>query len=197
MPVFRDTAQLYQVLDAFFRRIADDPSVAPRLLEGNLVVRFRYTDPPGTVTVDLRRAPIRFAFDVSDPEPDVEMIQSADLSHQFWLGRLNVTRAIATRKLIARGSVPKALALLPALEPAFELYPQVLRELGYQEMIPAAEQAGSGRRTGRLLARLQRAVRPLFAHRPSIDYEALNHPPPRHAPRGPGRGPASPPIAAH
>jgi 2-oxoisovalerate dehydrogenase E1 component len=175
MPVFRDTAQLYQVLDAFFRRIADDPSVAPRLLEGNLVVRFRYTDPPGTVTVDLRRAPIRFAFDVSDPEPDVEMIQSADLSHQFWLGRLNVTRAIATRKLIARGSVPKALALLPALEPAFELYPQVLRELGYQEMIPAAEQAGSGRRTGRLLARLQRAVRPLFAHRPSIDYEALNH----------------------
>jgi 2-oxoisovalerate dehydrogenase E1 component len=174
MPIFHDTAHLYQVLDAFFRRIVDDPSVAPRLLEGDLVVRFRYTDPAGTVTVDLRRAPIRFTFDASEPEPDVEMIQSADLSHQFWLGRVNVIRAIATRELIARGSVPKALALLPALKPTFQLYPQVLRELGYEEMIPSDEQVGSKKRPTSLLARLGRMVRPLFARQPPIDYQALN-----------------------
>ena len=68
------------------------------------------------------------------------MIQSGDTAHLFWLGQLNVARAIATRKVVSRGSVPKALALLPAIKPAFDLYPQVLQELGYDEMIPREEE---------------------------------------------------------
>jgi len=135
MPVFRDTDHLYRVLGALFERVSAEPAIVSRLLEGNLVVRFRFTDPDGVVTVDLRRAPIAYALGASDLEPDVEMIQSGDTAHQFWLGRLNVARAIATRKVISRGSVPKALALLPAVRPVFEIYPQVLRELGYGEMV--------------------------------------------------------------
>ena len=114
MPVFRDSDHLYQVLGALFERVRDEPAIAERLLEGNLVVRFRFTDPEGVATVDLRRAPITYTLGESDLEPDVEMTQSGDTAHQFWLGRLNVARAIATRKVVSRGSVPKALALLPA-----------------------------------------------------------------------------------
>ena len=33
-----------------------------------------------------------------DLKPELEMIQSADTAHEFWLGRLNITRAIATRR---------------------------------------------------------------------------------------------------
>jgi len=38
-------------------------------------------------------------------KPDLEMIQSADTAHDFWLGRLNVPRAIATRRVVSRGPV--------------------------------------------------------------------------------------------
>jgi len=168
MAVFRDTDHLYEVLDALFRRISADPAIAERLLEGRLVVRFRFTDPEGVVTVDMRSAPIRWTFGESDLPAHVEMIQSADTAHRFWHGRLNVPRAIATRQVIARGSVPKALALLPAIKPAFQIYPQVLRELGYEEMIIREQPAGARRRG--VLARLWPRRR-----RPGpVDFEALS-----------------------
>ena len=148
MPIFRNTDHLYQVLGTLFDQTAADPAIADRLLEGNLIVRFRFTDPEGSVTIDLRTAPITYKFGESDLSPDVETIQSGDTAHQFWLGRLNVARAIATRKVISRGSVPKALALLPAVKPMFEIYPRVLRDLGYEEMLPL-EKEERRRRRGR------------------------------------------------
>jgi len=177
MPVFRDIDHLYQVLNALFRRVAAEPAIANRLLEGNLIVRFRFTDPEGAVTVDLRRAPVSYTFDDSDLKPDVEMIQSGDTAHQFWLGRLNVARAIATRKVISRGSVPKALALLPAVRPAFEIYAQVLRDLGYEEMLPAEKEKKRERRKHKRggLARWLDGWWPARVARPvDVDYEALN-----------------------
>jgi 2-oxoisovalerate dehydrogenase E1 component len=177
MPVFRDTDHLYEVLGALFERMAQEPAIADRLVEGNLVVRFRYTDPPGVVTIDLRRKPVRYTFGESDLSPDVEMIQSGDTFHLFWLGRLNVARAIATRQVVSRGSAPKALALLPAIKPAYALYPQVLRELGYEAMIPK-EGGGKGEaRTTRKegwWAGLLGKVRAASAARPEpVDYGAL------------------------
>jgi 2-oxoisovalerate dehydrogenase E1 component len=177
MAVFRDTEQLYQVLGALVDRVAAEPEIAKRLLGSNLVVRFRYTEPEGVVTIDLRRSPLTYAFGASDLEPDVEMIQSGDTSHQFWLGRLSMARAIATRQIVSRGSVPKALALLPAIKPAFEIYPQVLRELGYEEMIPEElgereEDKGETRKGW-----LARIVGPRLlgrGRRMEVDYEALN-----------------------
>ena len=62
MTVFRDTDHLYQVLGALFERVAAEPAIVDRLLEGNLVVRFRFTEPDGAVTNDLRQAPLTFTF---------------------------------------------------------------------------------------------------------------------------------------
>jgi pyruvate/2-oxoglutarate/acetoin dehydrogenase E1 component/TPP-dependent pyruvate/acetoin dehydrogenase alpha subunit len=178
MPVFRNIDHLYRVLDELFSRVAAHSEITDRLLKGKLVVRFRFKDPEGAVTIDLREAPITYAFGESDLTPDVEMIQSGDTAHQFWLGRLNVARAIATRKVVSRGSVPKALALLPAVKPAFEIYRQVLRDLGYEGMIPAEKKDRKARRKaeregwfGRLLAlrRTAGVAGPL-----SLDDEALN-----------------------
>jgi pyruvate/2-oxoglutarate/acetoin dehydrogenase E1 component/TPP-dependent pyruvate/acetoin dehydrogenase alpha subunit len=177
MAVFRDTEQLYQVLGALVERVVAEPEIANRLLEGNLVVRFRYTEPEGGVTIDLRRSPITYTFGASDLEPDVEMIQSGDTSHQFWLGRLSMARAIATRQIVSRGSVPKALALLPAIKPAFDIYPEVLRELGYEEMIPEEQGEGKEKRGGKRKGWLARTVGPRLRRqdrRAEVDYEALN-----------------------
>jgi len=176
--VFRNTEHLYQVLGALFDRVSTRPDIADKLLEGRLVVRFRFTEPDGAVTIDLRRAPVRYAFGESDLQADVEMIQSGDTAHQFWLGRLNVARAVATRMVISRGSVPKAMGLLPAIKPAYDLYPQVLRELGYEELIPPEQavpiERPAARREG-WLARWRRARRTTArVPRVEVDYQALN-----------------------
>jgi len=138
MPVFRDTDHLYEVLGAFFQRLRDDASISEAFLAGNFVLRFRYTEPEGQVTIDLRQAPLSWEFGATDLIPDLEMIQSADTAHEFWLGRLNVPRAIATRRVVSRGPVAKALKLLPAVKPTFPLYAETLRDLGQEDLLPPA-----------------------------------------------------------
>jgi 2-oxoisovalerate dehydrogenase E1 component len=166
---FRDTDHLYEVLGALFTRLRDEEAIAEKLLEGNLIVRFLFTEPDGQATVDLTKEPITFVLGESDLEPDVEMRQSADMAHLFWLGKVNVPRAIATRKIVGRGSVPKALKLLPAVKPAFTIYPKVLRELGYEALIPP--QGATAKKPPRAVQGKLLRGRPKAAR---IDYAGLN-----------------------
>ncbi len=162
MPVFRDTDQLYEVLGAFFERLMQRADVADALVKGSFVLRFRYTEPEGQVTIDLRSLPITWAFGESDLSPDLEMIQSADTAHEFWLGHLNVPMALAARRVVSRGSVAKALALLPAVEPAYPLYASVLEELGLEELVPDDKPRRSPLwlKAAKRLSGLRRAARP-------------------------------------
>ena len=186
MPVFDSTEQLYDVMGALFERIAATPEIADELLEGKMVVRFHWKEPDGQATIDLRRPPIVYTLGSSDLAPDVEMIQSADVAHRFWLGGLNVPQAIATRKVVSKGSVPKALKLLPAVKPAFDLYREVLREKGMEASIPAVR-VGRRRRAGR---RLWRKWFPGVASKPAITpREVLNR---HHIPVRKGTPKASP-----
>ena len=56
----------------------------------------------------------------------------ADVAHEFWMGKVNVPMAIMSGKIVSKGPTPKALALLPAIKPAYAMYPQVLQEVGKQ-----------------------------------------------------------------
>ena len=51
-------------------------------------------------------------------EPEVTMKMKADTAHRFWLGRVNVTMAIARRDQ-APGPVSKILKLVPLTKPVF------------------------------------------------------------------------------
>ena len=170
MQTFRDTAHLYAVLDPFFKRMTTQPEIADSLAAGAFVLRFRYTKPDGQVTIDLREQPISWTFGETPLAPDLEMIQSADTAHRFWLGQLNVPGALATRKVVARGPVTKALKLLPAIKPAFPIYAQVLREEGHAALIPAAP-AAPGWLTAlrRALAGPGRFVESLWRRAPAMD----------------------------
>jgi len=154
MPVFDSTDQLYRVMGALFDDIKAAPEIADGLLEGQMVVRFVWKSPEGEATVDLRSAPIAYTLGPSDLEPDVELIQSADVAHRFWLGRLNVPQAIATRRVVAKGSVPKALRLLPAVKPAFDLYRRTLIAQGLGHLAEEKAAVGPRRRRPALWRRL-------------------------------------------
>ena len=175
MSYFRDADHLYLVLDQLFRRLSQQPEIVAALTAGRFVLRFRYTEPEGQVTVDLRGPGLTWVFGETDLQPELEMIQSADTAHLFWLGRLNVARAIATRKVVSRGPVAKALKLLPAIKPAFPIYLQLLREEGHEELIPRAPAApGWRKRISRAAGEVRRRLAALRPSRRAIDFARLN-----------------------
>ncbi len=175
MGAFRDTAHLVRVLDAFFARLMADEAVASALVARPMVLRFRYTDPDGQVTVDTRKAPIAWTFGESPLAPDLEMIQSADVANRFWQGKLAIASAIATRKVVSRGDISKALALLPALKPAYPLYTQVLRDLGEGALLvdEGSAKSGRGARLREVVRRLERSVRDRLRGEGAVDFAAL------------------------
>ncbi|HSQ65598.1 MAG TPA: pyruvate dehydrogenase complex E1 component subunit beta [Polyangiaceae bacterium] len=137
MSTFHDRAQFEGVMAQLFDRLMAAPAIARPLGETAMVVRFRYPDLDSVITFDFKHSPPAFSTDGAGPA-DVEMVQSSDTAHEFWLGRLNAVRAIATGKVRARGDVAKALKLLPAIRPAFGIYPEVLKDRGFAEAVRRA-----------------------------------------------------------
>lgn len=135
MSTFENTDRLQQVLGGFFYYILADPLMGPRLKESRLVLRFNYTEPDLSITVDLSREPAEVTFNDTTKVPEVEMKMKADVAHRFWFGKVNLMIALARREMIAKGPIPKILRLLPVIKPAYELYPKYLKEKGFQQYL--------------------------------------------------------------
>ncbi|MBN2223754.1 MAG: hypothetical protein JW765_03670 [Deltaproteobacteria bacterium] len=142
MKPFSDREELVRILTILWDKILSNPQIIKSVGQSKILVKFRLTDPDADLYVDIRGVKPRFFWDPPVPEdPDVEMILSSQTSHLFWMEDLNVPLAIASRKIIAKGSIQKALKLLPALKPAFALYPGVLKEAGRQDLLVREKKA--------------------------------------------------------
>jgi 2-oxoisovalerate dehydrogenase E1 component len=138
MMVFKSQAELESILTELWTRIFATPEIVAAVSATPLIAKFRYTDYPTALYIDTKADPPTFYWNPDPPvDADVEMILSSETAHRFWMETLNVPLAIAGRKIIPKGSVPKALKLIPALKPAFTLYPDVLRDAGRPELLSA------------------------------------------------------------
>jgi 2-oxoisovalerate dehydrogenase E1 component len=147
MKPFSDREEMVRILTILWDKILSNPQIIKSVGQSRILVKFRLTDPDADLYVDTRGAAPRFYWDPKAPEdPDVEMILSGQTSHLFWMEQLNVPLAIASRKIIAKGSIQKALKLMPALKPAFALYPGVLQEAGRGDLLEQARKVKKRRR---------------------------------------------------
>jgi hypothetical protein len=97
------------------------------------------SDPESQITVDMRSdRDIQVDLGPSDLDPEVVMILPADTAHGFWLGKVNITAALARGEAKARGPVAKILRLVPLVEPSFPRYEQILRDAGRTDLLEAA-----------------------------------------------------------
>lgn len=142
MSVFKDYDDLHACMGRLYDAAKRDSRIAPKIKDSHLVIQFRYDDPHATVTINAAGPPTQADsyFDVlwgddSGLKPDVEMSMKADVAHQFWHGKVNLMAALARRQIIAKGPIPKILKLLPAVEPMYEIYPRLLREIGREDLI--------------------------------------------------------------
>jgi len=141
MPYFKDQKEMLDIQRAFFDKVASDPEVGPVLRASKLIIRFVSSDPAGVVTIDCRGAAgegkhIATAIGESDLRPDITLTTSADLAHEFWLGKVNIINALFAGKAKATGDVTAAMKILPALKPIADIYKLVLKSMGRQDLLP-------------------------------------------------------------
>ena len=138
MGYFSDSQQLQDVWVGFFQELTRDATIAPKLKDSKLIMKFIYTDPDLSITVDCSQDPIVVQANDATKAPDVEMKMKADTAHRFWFGKVNLIMALARREISAKGPIPKILKLLPVIKPAYRLYPQYLKDKGFTELANTA-----------------------------------------------------------
>ena len=110
--------------------------MAPKFRQANTIVRYDHTDPESAITVRLQEdQPGDVDFGDSEMEPEVTMTMEADTAHRFWLGKVNVTVALARGQIKASGPVAKILKLVPLTKPIFPRYKAQLEAQGRQDLI--------------------------------------------------------------
>lgn len=141
MGVFRDSKQFYDTVGALMDRAKTDPQVGPKIAAAGIVIQFRYSDPEAVTTVNAKDKPTQpgaFCDVIHGPcalQPDAILSMKADVSHAFWHGKVNLLTAIAKRDIVIQGPLPKVLKLLPAVEPLYKIYPALLREKGFGDIV--------------------------------------------------------------
>ena len=136
MPVFKDDQEVYQYIGKLFQELADDDELGPRFRKANTIVRYEFTDPDSTITTRLQEGqPGDVDFGETEMEPEVTMSMEADTAHRFWLGKVNVTVALARGQMKAKGPVAKILKLVPLTKPMFPRYKALLEAQGRDDLI--------------------------------------------------------------
>ena len=141
MSVFKDSQQFYDTVGELMDRAKTDPAIGPKIAKSGVIIQFRYTDPDAVTTINAKGKPTQpgaFVDVINGPtdlKPDIEMSMAADVAHQFWQGKVNLVEALAKKKIVLKGNQLKVLGLLPAVEPLYKKYPELLKEKGYANLI--------------------------------------------------------------
>lgn len=141
MSVFKNSKQFYATVGELMERAKKDPNIGPKIAKSGIVIQFRYSDPEAVQTIDARGKPtqpgafIDVINGVTDLKPDVVMSMKADVSHAFWHGKVNLIAALAKKQIVAQGPIPKILKLLPAVSPMYKMYPALLKEKGFGDLV--------------------------------------------------------------
>jgi putative sterol carrier protein len=136
---FNDADEVYKYIGRLFEQLAEDDELAPKFRKANTIVQYQYRDPESQITVRLIDGEDG-QVDCGDTtmEPEVVMTMDADTAHKFWLGKVNVTVALARGQMKAKGPVAKILKLVPLTKPVFPRYRALLEQDGRQDLLDAA-----------------------------------------------------------
>jgi len=136
MPYFSDIQPFYDALGELFEKLSSDPAIKEKALASKLLVHFIYSDPDGEVWIDCRGDDMLLLTGPKDfADSDATLTMATDTAHKFWLGKLNLIKALTSGEIQSEGSVPKLLKMLPVIKPAFKIYPEILTEKGLESII--------------------------------------------------------------
>src|SRR3989442_1390908 len=113
-----------------------DDELMPKFQRANTVVQYQFRNPDSQITVKIKEGEEgQVDLGPTQMEPEVTMSMEADTAHRFWLGKVNVTVALARGQMKAKGPVAKILKLVPAGRPVHPRYKAQLEAQGRQDLI--------------------------------------------------------------
>lgn len=134
MALFENSEIFEKILVGFFKELVKNKDISKKLLDSKLIIRFNYSEPDLSITVDCSVGDeIEILVNDNTKKPEVEMWMKAEIAHKFWFGKVNLIAALTRKQMIAKGPIPKILKLLPAIKPAYSMYPKYLNENGFKE----------------------------------------------------------------
>jgi len=132
---FKDDDEVYQFIGKLFQDLTDDEELGPKFRRADTVVQYRYRNPESQITVKMIDGEDgQVDLGETELEPEVVMTMEADTAHRFWLGKVNVTVALARGQMKASGPVAKILKLVPLVKPVFPRYRMMLEDAGRPDL---------------------------------------------------------------
>jgi len=138
MPYFDTIQPFYDCIQELFDKLSGDPVIKEKALASKLIVHFIYQNPEGEIWIDCTGDDIALTPGPLDLDADSTLRMDTDTAHLFWLGKLNLIKALTSGEIESEGSVPRMLKLLPVIKPAFKLYPEILTEHGMGSIADAS-----------------------------------------------------------
>ncbi len=139
MAYFKDDGEVYEFIGRLFEDLATDEELGPKFRKANTVVQYQYRNPESQITVKMREGEEpQVDLGQTTMDPEVIMSMEADTAHRFWLGKVNVTVALARGQMKAKGPVAKILKLVPLVKPVFPRYRAQLEQAGRTDLVEAA-----------------------------------------------------------
>ena len=139
MAVFKDDQEVYQYIGRLFQDLANDDELGPKFRRADTIVQYKYSNPESQITVKMKDGEEgQVDFGATEMQPEIVMAMDADTAHRFWLGKVNVTMALAKGQMKAKGPVAKILKLVPLVKPVFPRYQKMLEEDNRDDLLKAA-----------------------------------------------------------
>lgn len=135
MAAFKDAEDVYRYVGGIFEKGLADPEVGPKLSGSGVILQVTYTDPDAVVTVDMPGGKV--ITGETDLRPNVELFMTADTGNRFWLGKVNLSVALAKGQVRAKGPISKVLKLVPAAKALFPGYEEMVRADGRDDLLTA------------------------------------------------------------
>lgn len=136
MAYFKDEQDVYGYVGKLFQDLMVDDELRPKFQKANTVVQYQYRNPESQITVNMKEGEDgQVDLGPTDMEPEVVMTMDADTAHRFWLGKVNVTVALARGQMKSKGPVAKILKLVPLTKPVFPRYKAQLKEAGRDDLL--------------------------------------------------------------
>ncbi|HEV3228593.1 MAG TPA: SCP2 sterol-binding domain-containing protein [Solirubrobacteraceae bacterium] len=136
MPFFKDEQEVYQYLGKLFQDLMNDEELATQFKRANTIVQYQYRNPDSRITVKMLGGQEgQVDLGPTELEPEVIMTMDADTAHRFFLGKVNVTVALARGQIKAKGPVAKILKLVPLVKPIFPRYQAELEAEGRSDLV--------------------------------------------------------------
>lgn len=136
MTYFSSEDEVYATLGQLFQGLLADEELVAAFKATDTVVQYRYRDPEAVITIKVKAGEdARVDLGETQLVPEVVMAMDADVAHRFWLGKANVTVALARGEIKAKGPVAKILKLVPLVKPVFPRYAKLLEDAGREDLV--------------------------------------------------------------